>query len=342
MPAIEAEPLAAVLREFGVTPLARPVPQTGGFSGAGVWKVASDAGDFCLRRWPRGTGPRERLRGLHRLLAHLKDCGLDTVAVPLPSNRGETLASIGGDGWQLEPWLPGRADFQSRPTSARLAAAMRALAQWHLAARLFQPRPQEAEWFAPVEYGRPLGIATRSELIRDWLDGRTARLRLAISHDTSDALRPIAEPMLMLFERAVPIVAAELSAATQRVPLHPCLRDVWHDHVLFIDNRVSGLIDPSACRVDSVSADLSRLLGSLLGDETRRWEEALDAYATVRPLSFEERQLVRILDRSGVLLSGMTWLDRHYVQRAPIASIAAVVPRLIANLERLESLVRRV
>ena len=73
------------------------------------------------------------------------------------------------------------------------------------------------------------------------------------------------------------------------VPLQPCLRDVWHDHVLFQGDEVTGLIDPSAARTDTVAADISRLAGSLIADDRRAWGKAMDAYQAVRPLSAAKR-----------------------------------------------------
>ena len=67
------------------------------------------------------------------------------------------------------------------------------------------------------------------------------------------------------------------------------IADIWHDHVLFQDDEVSGLVDFGAVRTDAVSLDLARLLGSLIEDEPRRWSEALDAYQQDRPLSPGER-----------------------------------------------------
>ena len=73
------------------------------------------------------------------------------------------------------------------------------------------------------------------------------------------------------------------TAQRLRVPVQPCLRDVWHDHVLFVDDAVSGIVDPAAARTDTVAADISRLVGSLVGDDPRGWTVALAAYQSVRP-----------------------------------------------------------
>jgi Ser/Thr protein kinase RdoA (MazF antagonist) len=116
------------------------------------------------------------------------------------------------------------------------------------------------------------------------------------------------------------------------VPLQPCLRDVWHDHVLFQGDTVTGLIDPSAARTDTVAADISRLAGSLIADDRRAWDLALDAYQGARPLSAAESALVGVLDRSGVLLSGMAWLERADLWRPQPPSVGA---RLLARLEQI-------
>ncbi|MGH7199661.1 MAG: hypothetical protein ACREJB_03590, partial [Planctomycetaceae bacterium] len=110
-------------------------------------------------------------------------------------------------------------------------------------------------------------------------------------------------------------------------------------HVLFSGDEVTGLIDPSACRTEHVAADLSRLIGSLVGDERALWDAALDEYSRCRPLSQEERRLVAVLDHSGVLLAGLTWLDRRYLQRHTWPQPGRVLDRLKTILMRLERLV---
>jgi Ser/Thr protein kinase RdoA (MazF antagonist) len=102
--------------------------------------------------------------------------------------------------------------------------------------------------------------------------------------------------------------------------------------VLFQDDEVSGLIDPSAARTDTVAADISRLAGSLIADDRLAWGRAIDAYQSVRQLSEEEAALVGILDRSGVLLSGMAWLERRYLEGVPFTGRA---------LERLQRIAAR-
>ena len=128
------------------------------------------------------------------------------------------------------------------------------------------------------------------------------------------------------------------TAQRLRVPVQPCLRDVWHDHVLFVDDSVSGIVDPAAARTDTVAADVSRLVGSLVGDDPRGWTVALATYQSVRRLSADELTLVGVLDRSGTLLSGMTWLARRYLANTTFAHPERVVARLERIVRRLDGL----
>jgi Ser/Thr protein kinase RdoA (MazF antagonist) len=96
------------------------------------------------------------------------------------------------------------------------------------------------------------------------------------------------------------------------VPVQMCVCDIWHDHILFTGDAVTGLIDFGGVKEDSVVADLARLLGSLVGDDEAGWRTGQDAYASARPLTEAERALSRLLDRTGVLLGLANWLRRLY------------------------------
>jgi homoserine kinase type II len=130
-------------------------------------------------------------------------------------------------------------------------------------------------------------------------------------------------------------VAAVLAAvADLEVPLQPCIRDIWHDHVLFRGSEVTGLIDFGSLRVESVAADVARLMGSLVGDDVRRWQLGLEAYAAVRRMSDDELQLMKAFDLSTVLMAGLNWLDWIYRQRRQFSDRQAVLGRVDEILHR--------
>lgn len=37
-----------------------------------------------------------------------------------------------------------------------------------------------------------------------------------------------------------------MNHAIQVLRLHPCVRDIWHEHLLLTGNELTGLIDPAA------------------------------------------------------------------------------------------------
>ena len=110
--------------------------------------------------------------------------------------------------------------------------------------------------------------------------------------------------------------------------LHACLCDVWHDHVLFTGDQVTGVIDYGAVKVDNAAVDLARMLGSLVGDDETAWQAALAAYRSVRVLSFEEERLARVLDVTGTVLGVANWLRRLAVEKRTAAEQEAVARRL--------------
>ena len=326
-----------------------------GFSGAVVLRVVvqdnpqSPEVEYCLRGWPPGSLPRERLLGLHRLLEHIHKCGVTQVPVPLRSKFGTTLYAEASQFWQLEPWLPGDANFNADPSDARLRNAMTVLAQWHDAAARFEPRDSEVAWFKSFAAANSPTVADRLDRIERFRGQDVAKLRQLLQQTTNlppwgaefGELVDLARRILDLFQLSSEHVAEDLLAYHDlRFRLHPCLRDVWHDHLLFEGDQVTGLIDPSAARSETPATDLARLLGSLLGDDEDRWEFAISAYRAVRPLSDREATLARVLDQSTILLSGLTWLERLFVHRLNYSNPPRVLERLRQIAVRLDRLAR--
>lgn len=305
-----------------------------GFSGARLWRVETLAGPCALRRWPDDGPAANRLQGLHALLQHLQDSGLTFVAVPFRNRAGSTLTRHRDAWWQLEPWLPGTADDCENPSRPRLSTAMQALARWHKAARTFVPEAAAQTWFAGPDRGPAPAIVERAEKLKDML-----RRISAVStphHLSTGEWSDVFQRLLTGCRQRGPALLPQLEQAREiPVPLQVCLRDVWRDHILYTGDTVTGLIDPSAARIDTVAADLARLLGSLIGDDAEAWILALAAYNHERPLAPAELRLVPLLDQSGVVLSAWTWIERL---STPVADLLS--PRLLTRLraiaERLE------
>lgn len=274
----------------------------GGFSGARFWRIHAQRGLLCLRRWPSEHPTVERLEFIQAVLWHVDQQGFDLAPLALPAASRKGYVRHGGTLWELTPWLAGKANYLAQPTPARLSAALRSLAAFHQATVGF-PLPVAERDFSP-------GMKQRAAQLQSYLSGGLAKLQAQMSPAVWPELAQAGQEILGRFPRMAPRVMALLEqAGREPVHLSPCIRDIWHDHVLFLGDEVSGLVDFGALNVENVAADVARLLGSLVGDDPSGWEQGLAAYQSVRPLSAAELSLVRAFDESSVLMSGLMWLE---------------------------------
>ncbi len=123
---------------------------------------------------------------------------------------------------------------------------------------------------------------------------------------------------------------------TKSVRLQPCIGDVWHDHILFEADQVSGIIDYGAVRTDHPATDVGRLIGSLVADDEEGWTTGLAAYRAVRAFSWEEESLARLLNRSGAIVSLFNWLRWCGRGERTFTDPNAVTKRLAELVERIE------
>jgi Ser/Thr protein kinase RdoA (MazF antagonist) len=306
-----------------------------GFSGAEVWQIRFGQQLYCLKKWPTSHPSYERLIYIHRVLQHVSGQGLChtcNIAVPLADDRGQTIVDYHGALFELTRWLPGEADFERRPSEKRLVAAMAVLARFHLMAATF----------CPIACAPSPGIAERREQLASLRSGGLEQITRAVRPRDWSVLAPLAHEFLELAPRVIPRIEYALDrVARWSVALQPCIRDVWHDHVLFTDDTVTGLIDFGSLRIENVAGDVARLIGSLVADEAVARQSAIRAYEELRPLSMEERELVEVFDQSTTLLGGINWLRWIYCDERSFADRARVEHRFTFLLKRLYRLVNK-
>src|SRR5262245_19528022 len=308
----------------------QPLANAGGWSGSKIWQISDSAGnEWCLRRWPTAHPTVDRLRQIHAIL-ELVVSQLPVVACPLRTGRGSTFIEHVGHLWELSHWLPGAADYHARPSRERLRAAMRVLARFHELAARYERR----KGAAPALVDRQRRLAGMREQ-RFTLIERALRRPLGNEIDNR-AIRLMA----IAGEALQPPRLVESLAAAPELVLQPAIRDIHHDHVLFIGDEVSGLIDFGAMRIDTPLTDLARLVGSLAGDDREARRFALDVYSELRPLNHEERRLVDVLDESGIVLGALNWLMWLYVERRDMGAVEPIAKRLDELLARAERLAR--
>ncbi len=317
-----------------------PLMNAGGFSGALLWRVTAPRGTLVLRRWPQAHPDRQRLQWIHGLLDDAQRQGFSRVPVPLVDRAQQTIVERDEWRWELAHWLPGVADYPSDPQPEKLAAAARALAQFHQATQDCSSA-RDARDGSPVTHAAAPAVRQRLTAFQTLARGQMSALIAAVHQPQADwpELRTFGQQHLERVVTHADFAARQLQSLADRpFGLQPCIRDIWHEHVLFEGPCVSGLIDFGSARMDTVTTDLARLLGSFAGNDAVAWSHGLAAYQMVRPLSADERALIAALDRANILLSGIHWLQWIFVERRLFGDTAAVMQRFAAIAARWPSL----
>jgi Ser/Thr protein kinase RdoA (MazF antagonist) len=266
---------AAVLAEYGPAIAGlRWVPVAGGFSGALVWRGY----DFALKAYPPHVTP-ERIAQVHAWMS--RAAHLPFVPAVIPTLSRATFTTHAGRVWEIVRWMPGEPGLTSSP---RVTNAVESLAVLH------------RTWTPSVPHSAPCpGVLRRLGVLRSWQP----------TAPTNGLLRRAADAVTRLAPHAVRALAPW---AARPVPLQPCLCDVHAEHVLFVGDHVTGVIDYGAMKTDHVAVDLARLLGSADIDEP----EFLRAVSHYRDRGevIVDPALVVLLARSGTVCAAANWCHR--------------------------------
>lgn len=324
---------------FGQESVATALLRGAGLSGSPVLLVRRPSGErFVLKSFGPHVRP-QRAAWVHALMGHLATAGLDTVprlrprlanarwAAPIPGC--ETLvADDAGRLWEVANFLSGSP--RAAPSAAEAAAALTGLARLHAAAaRLGGSEPC-------IE----ASAAVRRRVIQ------AAQIQAAPWRRLEpDGRRVVPPAMTTLVLQAIDVFESNGGAAAcgrvsavkeMAVTAQAVLRDVWSDHVLFLDDgRLAGFIDFHAAGRDTPATDLARLLGSwdapahpTEGRWLQPWQQALDAYEAVRPLEPGERALIPWLHATGVICGLDNWFRWLITERREFADTSTVLSRI--------------
>ncbi|GAC1475684.1 MAG: hypothetical protein NVSMB9_28630 [Isosphaeraceae bacterium] len=318
--------LRAILSRYPAAARPTSEPQSlgnaGGLSGSRLWKYPSGIGPLVARAWPVDAPPRAALQEIHGWLSGVSCLGF--VPIPLRGLDGQTLYERAGGQWEVVPWMPGTPESAPPSSAGRVRSAFAALAAFHQ--RLATDRSQ----------GPSPGLLARFREVEWLLAGGLQELDRLLAHSGSDPLRGIARRWVQAARIASPRVLEILSRAIPlQVDRQPCLRDVRPEHFLFQEDRVTGLIDLGAMGLETVSADLARLLGDWLGPHPEQRSMALSAYSSIRPLGATETTLIDVFERSSALLGGGHWIHWHFVEARRFDEPEAVAKGLENALRRL-------
>lgn len=236
--------------------------------------LGTTSGDYVLTLFEQV--PHAQLPFYTQLLVHLAARGIPCPA-PVADRRGGYLGELAGRPALVASRLAGASE--AVPSARQCAAVGAALAELHLAAQscpLRQPHPRGTQWCAAVA----AQLAPR-------LSPGTAAL-LADELQQQRALRPAGLP---------------------RGIIHA---DLFRDNVLFVGDRLSGLLDFYFAGVDDLLFDLAVVANDWCtaaggGIDADRCQLLLAAYHRRRPLTAGERAAWPLLLRAAAL---RFWLSR--------------------------------
>jgi Ser/Thr protein kinase RdoA (MazF antagonist) len=299
----------------------------GGLSGAKLWRFGARHGELLLRAWPPHGPGRAHIERVHRWLRSTSELGF--VPVPIRDRAGDSLQEWRGTLWEVVPWLAGAADLSRPPSVVHIRLAFTGLAAFHQ--RL---AGEQIEAVSP-------GLRHRHDEITRLVGGGFRALEIAINrHDVAGSPhRPAALAWLGLARNVAPVLLEPLGQeSTYVIRVQPILRDARPEHFLFENDRLCGLVDFGAMGVESVAADLARLIGEWFDDDPAERTEAIATYEQVRPLGPGEARLIDVFATATALLIGERWARWHYVENRGFDDPQAVSKGLDRGLTRLDRL----
>ena len=273
------EDLAAWLTRYTLGAVHAVEPIAAGIENTNYFLTA-DKGRYVLTLYERL--PPEELPFYLNLMAHLARAGVMAPA-PEPDRTGALWSFLNGKPASLVARLEGAP--VAAPDAAHCAAVGAALARLHIAAKHYRGR-----------LGNRRGPGWWRQAGR--------------------AVRPF------LSAEANALIAAELkhqsAFAKVKLPRGAIHGDLFCDNVLFVDGRVSGIIDFGFAATDALAYDVAITVNDWCTVQGEGRAGALDpvrtqalvtAYDRLRPLSFDERAQWSSLLRAAAL---RFWLSRLY------------------------------
>lgn len=296
------------------------IPITSGFSGADVWRGDDAGGEprFALKGWPPQTNSR-RVAQIHAWMKQVAH--LSFVPTLLRTVEGDEIVEDENRIWDVTKWLPGVPRIL--PNKREVGIACQAVAELHIA------------WSHVSQHSSCPGVARRIDVLKQWLSN---------PHSSAIQFQPELAGLLTqaraILERTVsPALCALQPWSDVSMLLHPCARDLRGDHVLYVGEKITGIVDYGAMDIDAPAIDLARLLGDLVGENEELFAVGLGEYRRFRSNFDVGDELIRLLDRVGVICSIIGWFarlsDKH--QQISGENVKNRLSHLIFRVEQFQS-----
>lgn len=319
--------LDSIIAEFKIDQSfnATALGNAGGFGGSTIWKITTNHNSYCLKRWPLGFHDEKRIDWIHRVLLFARANGCPELVAPIISNSGRTYLQRQHAFWELNHWVDGEPASQASISDDQIQSAIEFLARFHQAT---------ARYHFSFEPSNKL-LLIRDRLIH--LEKEVSAIDKLIggqSYVTSSDWEA--------YKRHAPGLAKDITKfilvyCETRLPVQPVIRDIRGEHLYFDGSTLSAVIDFGAMRIDSLACDLSRLLGSFLGDDAAKIQRWLDHFSSRRQLSPMERAIVLPMIHAGVILGIANWLKWILLEKRTFDDPDLVLSRVNSLMQQFKN-----
>lgn len=267
-----------------------------------VYRIETLAACYSMKRWPV-TAERERLLEIHRFQSYLADTRKSLTPGLVKWSNGETLLEADDAYWEIADWKSGAPiENLGDVNDEQIRQCAEALASIHSRSESYH-----------TQVGVSPGIQQRVDgmiaAIQPCTDKRRRFLESISAYDKYVAANVLKDISIRSM-RVIPSLLDSVQRLSKKsVKCFWILRDVWRQHILFQGNRISGMIDFGAARMDWPGLDLVRAFGTLMFESDPRWTMAIMHYLNQRGDDSLELADIRMIHRASVALSALQWLD---------------------------------
>lgn len=277
-----------------------------GLSNSPVWRVRSEHQNYCLKAWGQSVQPN-RLRAVQSWVNFLGE-SIEFVPRIIAADCGDPFMSCGDSLWELTTWLPGHSLGSESITIELGTAAIEAVAQVHECSKRFQ-----------IQCDTSQAVLTRIDLLRQALGQYDIWLATVVKNPgLAPSCLELAKQTMAMLSFDGPQLLRRLQQFLNPVQQYWVVRDLHADHILFADQKITGLIDFGAARIDEPLIDIVRLLGSWLPKNAHCRHQLADDYCRQMGMDFNLARF-QVLDQTSTLLSSVQWFKWLAIQRLEFA-----------------------
>lgn len=299
------------LQAFGYSRFAIEVtPAASGFSGSNVFRVKLKneviATELALKQYPLDQPVHTSLATIHTWMEQARSNGITIIPTVQRTLTQQSFHVMDGHSWELHSWMPGQP--ASDPSAEQLQQAVQQLHRLHQTWRRLHP---------PISAPCP-AVQLQYQRLIEWRTEEWDQLRRQGS--------PIATQAALFLQGRIPQAIHTLQPwLNRKVLVQPCLADIWADHLLFEQNKLTGLIDFGGARLDHPAQDLARLISSWSLTASRPLDKCLLEYPDQSD-SFQS--LSNMLAQTGLIVSLSNWLRWLFLEQRSFANRARCLQRM--------------